>query len=124
MTKKVIAHGTENPYRFARVIGVLVVLGSVILAWTIWDLFNNLQLTWIFPVLFAAVFWLGMYWRRATTKAAWITLTFGLLFFFAIPIVLPMVNSGMKTDADWTRTSYFLTTKNERPACTVGQTPN
>ena len=94
----------------------LVVAGAVILSWTIWDLFNNLQLTWIFPVLFAAVFWLGMYWRRATMKAAWITLTFGLLFFFAIPIVLPMVNSGMKTDADWTRTSYFLTTKTERPA--------
>jgi SSS family solute:Na+ symporter len=108
--------GERECLRFARIVGALVVLGSVIMAWTIWDLFNNLQLTWIFPVLFAAVFWLGMYWRRATTKAAWITLTFGLLFFFAIPILLPMVNGGMKTDADWTRTSYFLTTKTERPA--------
>jgi hypothetical protein len=27
-----------------------------------------------------------------------------------------MANGGMKTDADWTRTSYFLTTQTERPA--------
>tara|TARA_B100000029_G_scaffold433606_1_gene446510 strand:+ start:235 stop:2532 length:2298 start_codon:yes stop_codon:yes gene_type:complete len=102
--------------RFARIIGVLVVAGSVLMSWTIWDMFANLQLTWIFPVLFAAVFWLGMYWRRATTKAAWITFAFGLLFFFAIPILLPAVNSGMKSSEKWTATSYIVETRLEREA--------
>jgi len=108
--------GENDCLKFARIIGVLVVAGSVIMSWTIWDMFNNLQLTWIFPVLFAAVFWLGMYWRRATAKAAWITVTFGLLFFFIIPILLPVVNGGMKTSAKWTATSYFLETTSKRKA--------
>jgi len=108
--------GERECLRFARIIGVLVVAGSVLMSWTIWDLFSNLQLTWIFPVLFAAVFWLGMYWRRATAKAAWITFAFGLLFFFAVPILLPMVNGGMKTSGKWTATSYFVETKAERIA--------
>jgi SSS family solute:Na+ symporter len=108
--------GDRECLRLGRITGGIVVLGAVIISVTMLDMFKQLQLTWIFPVLFAAVFWLGMYWRRATTKAAWITLAFGLLFFFAIPIVLPVANDGMKTDAAWTRTSYFLTTQTERPA--------
>ena len=54
--------------RLARIIGALVVAGSVALSLTIYDMFANLQLTWIVPMLFAAVFWVGMYWRRATTR--------------------------------------------------------
>lgn len=108
--------GERECLKFARIIGVLVVAGSVLMSWTIWDMFNNLQLTWIFPVLFAAVFWLGMYWRRATAKAAWITVAFGLLFFFIIPILLPVVKGGMKTDSKWTATSYFVETTTDRNA--------
>jgi solute:Na+ symporter, SSS family len=108
--------GEKECLRFARIIGVIVVAGSVLMSWTIWDLFSNLQLTWIFPVLFAAIFWLGMYWRRATAKAAWITFAFSLLFFFVIPILLPIVNSGIKSDPTWTRASYFLETTSEQTA--------
>ena len=106
--------GEKDCLKFARIIGVLVVAGSVLMSWTIWDMFSNLQLTWIFPVLFAAVFWLGMYWRRATAKAAWITVAFGLLFFFIIPILLPALNGGMKTGEKWTATSYFVETTTDR----------
>ena len=108
--------GEKECLKFARIIGVLVVAGSVLMSWTIWDMFSNLQLTWIFPVLFAAVFWLGMYWRRATAKAAWITVAFGLLFFFIIPILLPVLNGGMKSSEKWTATSYFVETTADRNA--------
>ncbi|GIT78034.1 MAG: hypothetical protein Ct9H300mP32_4160 [Verrucomicrobiota bacterium] len=47
----------------ARIIGALVVAGSVGYPYDL-DMFANLQLTWIVPMLFAAVFWVGMYWRR------------------------------------------------------------
>ena len=94
----------------ARIIGGLVVAGSVVLALTIYDLFANLQLTWIVPMLFAAVFWVGMYWRRATTAAAWITFTFCLMFFLVLPIAVPKLSSGLATSESLTRTSHILKT--------------
>ncbi len=96
--------------KFARIIAALVVAGSVVMAFTIYDMFKNLQLTWIVPMLFAAVFWVGMYWRRATTAAAWITFTFCLMFFLVLPIVLPLLSSGMTTSPTLTRTSHIIKT--------------
>jgi len=100
----------------ARVVGLLVVGGSVAVALTINDMFANLQLTWIVPMLFAAVFWTGMYWRKATTAAAWITFTCCLLFFFAAPILLPIVSPDLRKDADLTRTTHVVQTMTSRPA--------
>ncbi|MBO23611.1 MAG: hypothetical protein CMO65_00170 [Verrucomicrobiales bacterium] len=94
--------------RLARIVGALVVAGSVALSLTIYDMFANLQLTWIVPMLFAAVFWVGMYWRRATTTAAWITFTFCLLFFFVLPIALPKLNPGLAKSPAYTRTSHVI----------------
>lgn len=103
----------------ARVVSLLIVAGSVGFALTINDMFKNLQLTWIVPMLFAAVFWVGMYWRRATTAAAWITFSFCLLFFFVLPIVLPSTMTELATDPDFTRTTHVVqttTTRNAAPA--------
>ena len=94
--------------RLARIVGALVVAGSVALSVTIYDMFANLQLTWIVPMLFAAVFWVGMYWRRATTGAAWITFTFCLLFFFVLPIAVPKFNPGLAKSTAYTRTSHVI----------------
>lgn len=102
--------------RVARIVAALVVAGAVALSLTIYDLFANLQLTWIVPMLFAAVFWVGMYWRRATTSAAWITFTFCLLFFFVLPIVLPNLSPGMTKSADYTRTSHVIMSTTTRAA--------
>jgi len=92
----------------ARIIGALVVAGSVALSLTIYDMFANLQLTWIVPMLFAAVFWVGMYWRRATTGAAWITFTFCLLFFLVLPIAVPKLSPGLTNSPAYTRTSHVI----------------
>ena len=94
--------------RLARIVGAMVVAGSVALSLTIYDMFANLQLTWIVPMLFAAVFWVGMYWRRATTGAAWITFTFCLLFFFVLPIAVPKFNPGLAKSPAYTRTSHVI----------------
>lgn len=84
--------GDEKEYLWVgRVVGVVIVGGSVVFALTIFDMLGQLQLTFWFPLVFAAPFWLGMYWRRATTRAAWITVTYCLLFFFVIPFFGPKV---------------------------------
>lgn len=100
----------------ARGVSVAIVAGSVGFSLIINDMFRNLQLTWIVPMLFAAVFWVGMYWRRATTAAAWITFTFCLLFFFVLPIVLPMAVPSLTTDPEFTRTTHIIQTTTTRKA--------
>ena len=100
--------GEAESLRIARIVGALIVAGSVALSLTIYDMFANLQLTWIVPMLFAAVFWVGMYWRRATTSAAWITFTFCLLFFLVLPIAVPKLNPGLVNSPALTRTSHII----------------
>lgn len=69
----------------ARLTGAAIVAGAVIVSLTMMDVFAQLKLTWGIPVLFAAPFWVGMYWRGATTAGAWATVLFGALAFFIIP---------------------------------------
>ena len=92
-------NGDEKEYLWVgRVVGVVIVGGSVVFALTIFDMLGQLQLTFWFPLVFAAPFWLGMYWRRATTKAAWITVTYCLVFFFVIPFFGPKVIPGLRNN--------------------------
>ena len=83
--------------RLGRVTGAIVVLGAVVVSVTMLDMFKQLELTWIVPMTFAALFWLGMYWRRATTKAGWITIMFCLLSFFVLPRAIPAVAPELRT---------------------------
>lgn len=90
-------HASERVYvNTARVTGGLVVGGAVAVSLTYMDVFAQLQLTWIIPVLFAAPFWVGMYWRRATTAAAWLTIAFCALVFFILPSILPTIWPGLR----------------------------
>ena len=84
--------------RLGRVTGAIVVLGAVVVSVTMLDMFKQLELTWIVPMTFAALFWLGMYWRRATTKAGWITIMFCLLSFFVLPRAIPAVAPELRTN--------------------------
>ena len=84
--------------RLGRITGAIVVLGAVMVSVTMLDMFKQLELTWIVPMTFAALFWLGMYWRRATTKAGWITIVFCLLCFFVLPRAIPAVAPELRTN--------------------------
>lgn len=79
------AASEQRCLRIARATGALIIVGSVVISLAMMDVFQQLQLTWIVPVLFAAPFWTGMYWRRATPLAAWATVLFGLIVFFVLP---------------------------------------
>ena len=106
-------HGSEKEYLWVgRLVGVVIVGGSVIFALTIYNMLGQLQLTFWFPLVFAAPFWLGMYWRRATTRAAWITVTYCLLFFFVIPFFGPRLVPSLRTNQALTElTTHTRTTK-------------
>ena len=54
---------------------------------------------WSFFLSFAAVFWLGMVWRRPGKTAAWISVGATALIFLALPILLPLFAPGLRSDA-------------------------
>lgn len=78
----------------ARLTGVVIVVGAIFVSLAMMDVFGQLQLTWAIPILFAAPFWMGMYWRGATTAGAWATLFFGLVVFFVVPLIVPGFTLG------------------------------
>jgi len=94
-------HAGERECLWAgRLTGVIVVAGSVIFSLTIYDMLGQLKLTFWFPLVFAAPFWIGMYWRKASGKAAWITVVYCLVFFFVIPYFGPRVFSNWRSNQD------------------------
>ena len=81
-----------------RITGSIIVIGAVVVSLTMLDMFKQLELTWIVPMTFAALFWLGMYWRRATTTGGWITIIFCLLSFFVLPRAIPKMVPELRTN--------------------------
>ncbi len=95
--------GDRECLRLGRITGSIVVLGAVVISVTMLDMFKQLELTWIVPMTFAALFWLGMFWRRATTKAGWITIVFCLLTFFILPRAIPAVAPSLRSNPAFTQ---------------------
>ena len=94
-----------------RLTGMIVVAGACFFALTFYDMLKQLELTFWFPLVFASPFWIGMYWRRATGRAAWITVVYCLFFFFVIPFFGPKVFTSLRTsEALMTRTPHTVTT--------------
>ena len=106
---------SEKTYiNIGRLTGAVIVAGAVIVSLTMMDVFKQLQLTWIVPTLFAATFWIGMYWRRATTGAAWCTVIFCALVFFILPFVIPVAFPGLRTSPRFNGTNDQVTTTSQR----------
>ncbi len=102
--------------RVARVTGLAIIVGASIVAITMADVFAQFTFAIELPILFAAPFWIGMYWRRANKTAVWITIAFSAMFFFILPMVIPMVSPGMRTSPTWTTTTNRVTKTLTRPA--------
>ena len=94
----------------ARLTGAVVVGGSVLISLSIMDVFAQLQLTWIILAPIAAPFWIGMYWRRATTAAAWTTIVFGGLAFFLIPRFAQPIITDLNTNPTFTQVTPVVET--------------
>jgi SSS family solute:Na+ symporter len=108
---------SEKEYvMLARFTGAFIVGGAVVFSLMMMDVFAQLQLTWVIPVLFAAPFWVGMYWRRATTSAAWGTILFCAAVFFVIPQVAPLVWPGLRVQQSLADRTYVVATTSTRDA--------
>ena len=88
----------KNCLLMGKITGTIIVTGSIMFSLLIFDMIQQLTITFWFTLVFAAPFWIGMYWRRATTKAAWITVAYCLLFFTMIPYFGPMLAPAWRTN--------------------------
>ncbi len=88
---------TENIYRsllvknkpdrhytiVGRVVAGIVVVAGVFFAFSLESVVQGLEIFWKVSAMMAIPFWLGLFWRRASSKAAWIStlLSFAVLLF-------------------------------------------
>ncbi len=100
----------------AQLTGAIVIIGAAVISLSIMNVFEQLMLTWIVPLVFAAPFWVGMYWRRATTAGAWTAVAYGLLAFFVLPWVLPVCMPGLRASPDYVVTNHIVETTVTRAA--------
>jgi solute:Na+ symporter, SSS family len=102
--------------RVARMTGLIIIVGADVVALTMADVFGQFKMAMEMPILFAAPFWIGMFWRRANRTAVWITIAFSVTVFFVLPYLLPAAFPGMRTDPGLTRPTDRVTTTMVRPA--------
>ena len=72
-----------------RIVGVLVVAGGVVAAFLLPNIFENLKLVWDLPAFWGASFWLGMLWRRATSKGVWASVVGTMAVYIFLKILMP-----------------------------------
>lgn len=99
-----------------RITSVFILIGSIAISLKMYDAFRQLQLTWIFPLLFAAPFWVGMYWRKATKAGAWATFTYSILAFFLIPYFTPRIAPSLYESQKLCATNNIVVTTTKRVA--------
>ncbi|OYP28217.1 sodium:solute symporter [Rhodopirellula sp. MGV] len=102
--------------RVARWTGLAIIVGASAVALTMADVFAQFLLAIQLPIIFAAPFWVGMYWRRANATSVGITIAFSTLFFFVLPILIPIIWPALATDSRWTVCTDRVTQTITRPA--------
>ncbi|OHB68754.1 MAG: hypothetical protein A2V70_01840 [Planctomycetes bacterium RBG_13_63_9] len=111
------AGASEKTYvLLGRIASALMIIGGVAVSLYYQDVFTQLKIAWEMPILFAAPFWIGMFWRRATKWAAWSALGFSALAFFIVPAVLPHAVPQLAGDQRFTGTNEIVTTIMKRRA--------
>src|SRR5690606_22542663 len=108
---------TEKQYvMLGRVIGIVLIAGATVMALVSPSVFDNLKDTWFITTIFMATFWLGMFWRRATRLASWVTVITATLLFFVLPKLIPVVTPGILESPHFTRATQIKETYITREA--------
>jgi SSS family solute:Na+ symporter len=107
----------EKKYVFvARITGLVIIVGAAVFALMYADVFAQFKMAMELPILFAAPFWLGMYWRRANRTAVWGTILFSLLVFFVLPFAIPKFTPDLRTNPTLSTTTNVVTKTFQREA--------
>ena len=99
-----------------RLTGLVIIIGASVLALRFSDVFGQFKMAMELPILFAAPFWIGMYWRRANKHAAWGTIAFSVVFFFVLPTALPRLIPSLGESTELAATTELVTSEIVRPA--------
>jgi len=102
--------------RLGRIAGLLVIAGATVFSVSFYDVFRQYTLALEIPILMAAPFWIGMYWRRATRGAAWGTMLFSLILFFLVPIFAPIFFPALRGSSRLVAVTDVVTTRTVRAA--------
>jgi len=106
---------TEKEYvTVGRIVGAFIVVGAVIFSLLQYDVIKQLKQAWEIPVVFAAPFWFGLFWRRATKWAAWLTVLFSAVVFFVLPMTLASFVPSLRESPTYTRANHFVTVTTQR----------
>jgi SSS family solute:Na+ symporter len=101
-------NASERRYvALGRLSSFVIITGAAIVSLLWFDVFAQYKLALEIAILFAAPFWVGMFWRRANTWAAWTTILTTFAFFFVVPTLLPALFPSMRTNQ-----TLMLTTDN------------
>lgn len=107
----------EKQYVFlGRLTGLLIIVGAAVVSLTYADVFGQFKMAMELPILFAAPFWVGMYWRRANRMAVWGTILVSLLIFFVLPVVIPALQPQLRENPAFATTTEVVTKSFERRA--------
>ncbi len=110
--------GDKELLLVGRISGLVMIVGAGYISILHQDVFKQFVAAITLPVIFAATFWLGMWWRKANKWSAWLTVLFVTGFFFVMPRVLPNVMPDLaknETFAVYNRVQEVIIT---RPAKT------
>lgn len=82
-----------------RIAGGIVLIGAVLLATWFDTILQMMKFLWEFNAILAAAFWCGIKWRRANRIGAWSSMCVALVLFGILPIVLPVLQPGLRTNS-------------------------
>jgi len=92
-------HKSEKHYVVVgRCLGGVVVLGAALISLMSESVLGVLKLWWEFGVIFATTMLMGVLWKKTNCKAAWAQITVSLVFFFLLPMFLPIAWPSLRTD--------------------------
>ncbi len=88
-----------------RITGFFVIAGAGVIAMFFMDVFEQFKFSLEIPILFAAPFWVGIFWRRANRTSVWVTVLFSAILFFVIPMLAPFLFPDLRTSDYLTKTN-------------------
>lgn len=99
-----------------RISGLLTIVGAALVAMTMADVFGQFKFAVELPILFAAPFWMGMFWRRTNRTAVWLSILFSLMAFFVLPSLLPRLVPALRESPSFSTATHLVTKTTERIA--------
>ncbi|MEQ8473692.1 MAG: sodium:solute symporter family protein [Marinoscillum sp.] len=81
-----------------RISGAIFLIGAAIVTTQFDNILQILKFIWEFFVIFVAAFWLGLKWRKANKKAAWVSIIATFSLFYLIPLLIPTFWPAVRTN--------------------------